>query len=663
MSQYLFVHGDVHLLHHHDIIDKIRDYANSTKTQVYVLKAPLSDKKYKYDCDDCFIMLSAKHKILFVNCGDEESEKFETYYEDVLDDIGAISDKYMYKEIIGRPRLWRNDLIEKKHVSQLDANFTATYLMNDKQNIRRLELIVSLFIGSINDVSNLDLETPEEILDKVKQKIQLFDGDQTNFIYGDIQDKVVTIQGLSGTGKTELLLHKLKELYTDDAKNKIFFTCHNKVLANDMRQRIPQFFNFMRIEQQIEWDSRLWCAHAWGALGDVNSGLYRYICDFYGITFHNYKSVGSFSTACGQALAELKEKKEDKSKEWEYAFTYILVDESQDFDQNFVDLCRLVAEKQVYVAGDIFQSIFEDASKHSIKPDFLLSKCYRTDPKTLMFAHALGMGLFEEKKLWWLNRDEWEDCGYNVEEKDGNYILTREPVRRFEDVNDEYDSVRILSTDKFVEGVVFIIKDLMKENPTLTVDDVGVILLDNQSYIYDLMSALAEAVSKELHWMSNIAYVSKKKTKGSLFITNINNVKGLEFPFVICLTRKVLPSSHYRTALYTMLTRSFLRSYLLLQREGNNELKEEIRLGYKQIKAEQRMTISIPKPEEIVEIKAKIQYEGDAKSQHDILEEIFDERNYDETTRKKLFDLMTGRIKTVDKKELETVIDATIRFI
>ena len=95
MSQYLFVHGDVHLLHHHDIIDKIRDYANSTKTQVYVLKAPLSDKKYKYDCDDCFIMLSAKHKILFVNCGDEESEKFETYYEDVLDDIGAISDKYM----------------------------------------------------------------------------------------------------------------------------------------------------------------------------------------------------------------------------------------------------------------------------------------------------------------------------------------------------------------------------------------------------------------------------------------------------------------------------------------------------------------------------------------------------------------------------------------
>lgn len=663
MSQYLFVHGDVQLSQHNDVIDKIRDYASSSKTQIYVLKAPLSDKKYRYDCDDCFIMLSAKHKILFVNCGVKDDEKFETYFEDVLDDIGAISDKFMYKEKIGRPRLWRNDLIEKKHVSELDDNFTTTYLMTDKPNVRRLELIVSLFIGSINDVSSLDLETPEEILDKVKQKIQLFDGDQTNFIYGNIQNKKVTIQGLSGTGKTELLLHKLKELYTDDVKHKIFFTCHNKVLAYDMRQRIPQFFNFMRIEQQIEWESRLWCAHAWGNLSDVNSGLYRYVCDFYGITFYNFKSIGSFSAACGQALAELKEKKEDKSKEWEFAFTYILVDESQDFDQNFIDLCCMVAEKQVYVAGDIFQSIFEDASKHSIKPDFLLSKCYRTDPKTLMFAHALGMGLFEEKKLWWLNRDEWEDCGYNVEEKNGDYILTREPVRRFEDVNDDYDSVRILSTDKFVDGVVFIIKDLMKENPTLTVDDVGIILLDSQSYIYDLMNALSEAISRELHWMSNIAYVSKKKTKGTLFITNINNVKGLEFPFVICLTRKVLSSSQYRTALYTMLTRSFLRSYLLMQREGNNELKEEIRLGYKQIKDEQRMTVSIPNPEEIDEIKAKIQFEGDAKSQHDVLEEIFDERGYDEPTRRKLFEFLTGKIKTADKKDLESVIDATIRFV
>ena len=94
---------------------------------------------------------------------------------------------------------------------------------------------------------------------------------------------------------------------------------------------------------------------------------------------------------CQLALQELKKKKEEEGDEWKYAFSYVLVDESQDFDDTFVELCSLVTEKQVYIAGDIFQSIFEDASNHSTEPDFLLSRCYRTDPKTLMFAHALGM--------------------------------------------------------------------------------------------------------------------------------------------------------------------------------------------------------------------------------------------------------------------------------
>ncbi len=57
------------------------------------------------------------------------------------------------------------------------------------------------------------MEEPETLLEKVKNKILLFDGEQSRFLYKKIDKKVVSIQGLSGTGKTELLLHKLKELY------------------------------------------------------------------------------------------------------------------------------------------------------------------------------------------------------------------------------------------------------------------------------------------------------------------------------------------------------------------------------------------------------------------------------------------------------------------
>ena len=62
------------------------------------------------------------------------------------------------------------------------------------------------------------IEVPETLLEKVKKNIVLFDGDQTRFIYREFSNKIVTIQGLSGTGKTELLLHKLKDIYLKEKK-------------------------------------------------------------------------------------------------------------------------------------------------------------------------------------------------------------------------------------------------------------------------------------------------------------------------------------------------------------------------------------------------------------------------------------------------------------
>ena len=666
MEKYLFIQDELHVFGHQDVIDAIAKYANEHKLQMYLLKSPLGNKKYAYADKDSFILLSPHHKITFITCRGILDNVFEDYYEDVIEDIGAISDKFLYKEYIGRTREWKEKLTRKVLSESLLKNINQFYneaYVEDVAIRRKLELVISLFIGSINDITNVSLDEPKEILDKVKHKIQLFDGDQTNFIYGSLDKKVVTIQGLSGTGKTELLLHKLKELYTENESNRIFFTCHNKILAKNLHERIPAFFNFMKIEQQIEWNRRLWCSNAWGSQGDRDSGLYRYICYFYGISFYTYSQGNSFLQVCQLALQELKKKKEEEGNEWKYAFSYVLVDESQDFDDTFVELCSLVTEKQVYIAGDIFQSIFEDASNHSTEPDFLLSRCYRTDPKTLMFAHALGMGLFESRKLWWLDKKEWEECGYDVQETDGKYILTREPIRRFEDLGDDYDSVRIYSTEQFANGIVFIIKDLIKENPTISVNDIGIILLDDKDYIYDLMTDIGDAIKQQLKWNVNVAYLSKEKVKNALFISNRNNVKGLEFPFVICVTKQITSSSKYRSALYTMLTRSFLRSYLLLQRSDNEGVRKEILAGYSEIKEYKRMTISVPNKDEIKNIKARIRFEGNAKSLAEILKEIFEEKHLTSQQQTIIKDMLIDKVKTTDKDELTTVIENLINII
>lgn len=666
MEKYLFIQDELHVFGHQDVIDAIAKYANEQKLQMYLLKSPLGNKKYVYADKDSFILLSPHHKITFITCRGILDNVFEDYYEDVIEDIGAISDKFLYKEYIGRTREWKEKLTRKVLSESLLKNINQFYneaYVEDVVIRRKLELVISLFIGSINDITNVSLDEPKEILDKVKHKIQLFDGDQTNFIYGSLDKKVVTIQGLSGTGKTELLLHKLKELYTENESNRIFFTCHNKILAKNLHERIPAFFNFMKIEQQIEWNRRLWCSNAWGSQGDRDSGLYRYICYFYGISFYTYSQGNSFLQVCQLALQELKKKKEEEGDEWKYAFSYVLVDESQDFDDTFVELCLLVTEKQVYIAGDIFQSIFEDASNHSTEPDFLLSRCYRTDPKTLMFAHALGMGLFESRKLWWLDKKEWQECGYDVQETDGKYILTREPIRRFEDLGDDYDSVRIYSTEQFANGIVFIIKDLIKENPTISVNDIGIILLDDKDYIYDLMTDIGDAIKQQLKWNVNVAYLSKEKVKNALFISNRNNVKGLEFPFVICVTKQITSSSKYRSALYTMLTRSFLRSYLLLQRSDNESIRKEILAGYSEIKEYKRMTISVPNKDEIKNIKARIRFEGNAKSLAEILKEIFEEKHLTSQQQTIIKDMLIDKVKTTNKDELTMVIENLINII
>lgn len=666
MEKYLFIQDELHVFGHQDVIDAIAKYANEQKLQMYLLKSPLGNKKYVYADKDSFILLSPHHKITFITCRGILDNVFEDYYEDVIEDIGAISDKFLYKEYIGRTREWKEKLTRKVLSESLLKNINQFYneaYVEDVVIRRKLELVISLFIGSINDITNVSLDEPKEILDKVKHKIQLFDGDQTNFIYGSLDKKVVTIQGLSGTGKTELLLHKLKELYTENESNRIFFTCHNKILAKNLHERIPAFFNFMKIEQQIEWNRRLWCSNAWGSQGDRDSGLYRYICYFYGISFYTYSQGNSFLQVCQLALQELKKKKEEEGDEWKYAFSYVLVDESQDFDDTFVELCLLVTEKQVYIAGDIFQSIFEDASNHSTEPDFLLSRCYRTDPKTLMFAHALGMGLFESRKLWWLDKKEWQECGYDVQETDGKYILTREPIRRFEDLGDDYDSVRIYSTEQFANGIVFIIKNLIKENPTISVNDIGIILLDDKDYIYDLMTDIGDAIKQQLKWNVNVAYLSKEKVKNALFISNRNNVKGLEFPFVICVTKQITSSSKYRSALYTMLTRSFLRSYLLLQRSDNEGIRKEILAGYSEIKEYKRMTISVPNKDEIKNIKARIRFEGNAKSLAEILKEIFEEKHLTSQQQTIIKDMLIDKVKTTDKDELTMVIENLINII
>ena len=197
-----------------DFLEEVQTIAESIKQQIYVLSSPLVDSKYQYNDDSLMIVLSSKRKIAFVTTR-KMNDDFKDLCEDIIEDIGSISDKYGYKEKIGRPRKWRDKLTSSysvKDIKDVRTWFCEDIAINDADDFRTLDLLVSLFIGSINDVKNITTEEPDNLLDKVKHKIQLFDGQQTRFIYEELEaeGQRITIQGLSGTGKTELLMHKPK---------------------------------------------------------------------------------------------------------------------------------------------------------------------------------------------------------------------------------------------------------------------------------------------------------------------------------------------------------------------------------------------------------------------------------------------------------------------
>jgi len=636
-----------------EVIKKIRDYSmDNPNEQIYLVNSPLGEKKYRYNYQEkVIILLSPKHKIIFLNLDHSSQDDFEEFVDEFIEDLGSISDKYDYKQFIGRPKKWKKELVVEE---SLNNEFNVKMLFDehkieDKNLKRKNELIISLITGSINDIKNITLEEPDTILEKIKNKIILFDGEQTRFIYKNLNKKIIYIQGLSGTGKTELLLHKLREIYVNTDDTKIFFTCHNVALANTLRQRVPEFFDFMKVEKQIEWNKRLWVSNAWGSVSNKNSGFYSYICDFYNIPFLRWSKTITYKDIFKKALEEI-EKIPDE--EFEYAFDYILIDESQDFPEEFFQLCKKIAKEKVFVAGDIFQDIFEASIEDRVKNvDFVLNRCYRTDPRTLMFAHGIGMGLFEKKKLNWLSDIEWEASGYKIRRENKEVYLCREPIRRFEDLDIENYESMIIQKLKTYEQIVDLIENIKQENPTLKPDDIAIINIEEEKWIYEFFNKLEFMIMDRFEWKVNKAYETKEKIQDAVFLTNKNNVKGLEFPFVLCVGKKIEDTYRYRNTLYTMLTRSFLQSYLLLL--DDYKIKEQEK-GLEIIRKNKCIKTTEPTDEEKQEIKKTIiNFKKEKNISFDeFLTQIFNDLNIDSKCRKELLKVLPEKLRVFEKESI-----------
>ena len=561
-------------------LSKISKWREEKNESIFIIQNPISDsKKYHYEYSEAIILLIKDYKIMIFNLGEKnEEENFQNFVEDFISDIDSMSKNFDYIKQLGRPRKWKDNLIkicDYKEIDDLSTLINSCKLSN--QLSRNSNLIISLLTGSINDIDKIE-GNPETLLEHVKKRIVLFDTNQTRFIYGEEdKEKKIFIQGLSGSGKTELLLHKLKNIYIEEPDSKICFTCFNKVLAETLKNRIPNFFDFMKVTEQIKWGERLLVAQSWGSQKNPYSGLYSYICNVYGIRFYSFSDQRQMEKSIWRnAIEEL-----NKIENFSPIFDYIFIDESQDFTKDFLDLCDKVTRKKVYVAGDIFQNIFSiNDTGFTNKPNYLLNKVYRTDPRTLLFSHILGFGILEKTAVRWLNNDEWDSCGYKIEHLNGNkYKINRHPLIRFDEETEkkyDYSSVNIIKyCENFFNEAMKVIKLIKKQNPDVEAGDIAIVFAKQDKDVITYSEIMRQKIQEAFGWESIIGfYEERKNLNNEVFISNLNNVKGLEFPFVICINNQSLEEINTknaskeilkRNALYMILTRSFISSYLIIE--------------------------------------------------------------------------------------------------
>ncbi|ATV30117.1 DEAD/DEAH box helicase [Prevotella intermedia] len=662
----LFIDINEHNEKNKTILSEITEYVEEhTDSIVYIITAPLN-RKYTYTYEsNALVILSPKKKIIFVNLGDNE-EEFEDYVEDFIEDIGNLSDNFEYKAQIGRPREWSKKVISKidsSKIKSIETLFNQNTLIEGREQ-RIAELIITLLIGSINDIKAIGVEQPETALEKIRKNILLFDADQTRFIYKDLEQKMILIQGLSGTGKTELLLHKLKEIYVASDDSKIFFTCHNKALANSLRNRIPQFFNFMQVRKQIEWEKRLWVNRAWGTRNDADSGLYTYLCHFYNAPFQPYNKLTSYDSIFSKLIEHIEDIPE---ADFIPALDYIIIDERQDFPDSFFELCGKVTKNKVYAAGDIFQDIFETSKESKIPVDISLNRCYRTDPRTLMFAHAVGMGLFEIKKLNWLTDKQWKEIGYDIERTGDESCLIRlrrEPIRRFGETEVAKESSIVIKDSTDCKDVIAILAQIRNDYPDVRPHEIAIILFGDTQNMYGYIDGLCPLITEKIGWQVVRGYEQKEIVEDKLYITNPNNVKGLEFPFVLCISPQIQYDYRYRNILYTMVTRSFLKTFILLTNTDNIEPQLK---GLDIINQYGYIETKEPSKEEITEIKSTIIEFRKEKpiSYEKFITAIFQELDiYDLERRKKIEkSLENVNFDKFDKENTIKFIQSILKYI
>ncbi len=208
--------------------------------------------------------------------------------------------------------------IDNAYKYYLDAGFNTIMSRNTADRI------VNALCGEFSIAPSLHIDFQE----REKQFIRLTNEQARILDFLDEQEEAV-ISGVAGTGKTVLALEKAKRLAAD--KEYVLYVCFNKYLAKYLQENFTEPYVI------------IYTFHA--------------LAEYY-TPKATYTGINGLETAFLDKLL---------NNEFKWEFQHLIIDEGQDFEEDWIEALQMHCPKTRYIFYDKEQNIFRDNLPEYIK--------------------------------------------------------------------------------------------------------------------------------------------------------------------------------------------------------------------------------------------------------------------------------------------------------
>lgn len=445
-------------------------------------------------------------------------------------------------------------------------------------------------INTHRERGNVREGTKAYAISQMAAQIEKYDSRQMEAILSDTTG-IQRIRGMAGSGKTIILARKAVELHTAHPEWDIVVTYSTRSLRDQLVALIGRFYSAKNDGAKYN-EEKLKVMQSWGSAS--SRGVYYEVCLRHGISPMNVREAKNkygngptlFSKMCGELLKTIKV--------FHKMYDCILIDEAQDFDKSYLQLCLKILDnnQRLVYAYDELQKLNEEAMPNpeqifgrGIDHDTPLTVCYRNQGNAIVTAHAIGMGLYRKEGLLQLpsSSSVWEAIGYVsdtpiIEGKEVTLYRTTATSPELLKVNSD-DIIQFLSYDSaksmYKELLGMIKNDLEVED--LLPRDIMIIDMDTFEYSNNrlrLSNIKSELSGEDVAWddeNAEYSYEFNIHTSGaanpedffrddSVVYSSVRRAKGNEtFMIYIVNAQKCVNSLRRRSdrnGLFTAITRS-----------------------------------------------------------------------------------------------------------